>query len=125
MAGALLILLVCASLHRAGFWGIFGNRRPLGPMLLDSHEPISAPCARTVEPAVAALLRLGITQHEVIEHLSRALGIVRCVLDYQQSIPPPPADGPEPRFLDAASADPGPSAGNRPARPLHHLGMYP
>ena len=56
-------------------------------MLLDSPEPISAPCARTVEPAVAALLRLGITQHEVVEHLSRALGIVRCVLDYQQSIP--------------------------------------
>jgi len=56
-------------------------------MLLDSHEPISEPCARTVEPAVIALLRLGITQEEVVEHLSRVLGIVRCVLDYQQSIP--------------------------------------
>jgi N12 class adenine-specific DNA methylase/trans-aconitate methyltransferase len=56
-------------------------------MLLDSEKPISEPCARSVEPAVAALLRLGITQQEVVEHLSRALGIVRCVLDYQQSIP--------------------------------------
>ena len=57
------------------------------PTLFDSHEPISEPCARTVEPAVAALLGLGIIQQEVIEHVSRALGIVRCVLDYQQPIP--------------------------------------
>ena len=56
-------------------------------MLLDNEKPISEPCARSVEPAVASLLRLGITQQEVVEHLSRALGIVRCVLDYQQSIP--------------------------------------
>src|SRR5437762_7265055 len=56
-------------------------------MLLDSQEPISEACAHKVEPAVDALLRLGITQHEVVEHLSRALGIVRCVLDYHQSIP--------------------------------------
>ena len=56
-------------------------------MLLDSQEPISEACAQKVEPAVAALLRLGITQQDVIEHLSRALGIVRCVLDYQQTIP--------------------------------------
>ncbi len=56
-------------------------------MLLDSHEPISEPCARTVEPALGALLQLGITQDEVVENLSRALGIVRCVLDYRQSIP--------------------------------------
>lgn len=56
-------------------------------MLLDSHEPISQPCARKVEPALAALLQLGITQEEVVDHLIRALGIVRCVLDYRQPIP--------------------------------------
>jgi len=55
-------------------------------MLLDSQQPISEPCARAIEPSVAALLRLGLTQQEVIEDLSRALGIIRCVLDYQQPI---------------------------------------
>ena len=55
-------------------------------MLLDSHKPISEPCARIVEPAVATILRLGINQEEVVENLSRALGIVKCVLDYRQSI---------------------------------------
>ena len=56
-------------------------------MILDSHEPISETCARTVEPAVASLFRLGFTQQEVVSHLSRALGIVHAVRDYHQSIP--------------------------------------
>ena len=56
-------------------------------MLLESQAPISEPYARTVEPAVTAILRLGITQQEVVEDLSRVLGIVRCVLDFHQSIP--------------------------------------
>src|SRR5438552_4086465 len=68
-------------------WPVFlGSLRSCRPMLLDSHEPISEECARTVEPAVAALLRLGITQQEFIEDVSRALGMVRCVLDYRQPI---------------------------------------
>ena len=56
-------------------------------MHLESSDPISPPCARTVEPAVDALLRLGLTQEEVLDHLSRVLGIVRGVLDYQLPIP--------------------------------------
>ena len=56
-------------------------------MLFDSAEPISIPCAQTVEPAINSLLRLGIVQEEFVEHVSRALGIVRCVVDHQQSIP--------------------------------------
>jgi len=56
-------------------------------MLFDSEEPISVPCAQTVEPAINSLLRLGIVQEEFVEHVSRALGIVRCVVDHQQAIP--------------------------------------
>src|SRR4051794_2348676 len=56
-------------------------------MLLDSPDPISRQCARTVEPAIVTILQLGITQEEVIDDLSRALGIVRCVLDHRQTIP--------------------------------------
>jgi hypothetical protein len=56
-------------------------------MLFDSAEPITVPCAQTVEPAIHALLRLGIMQEEFIDHVSRALGIVRCVLDHEQQIP--------------------------------------
>jgi N12 class adenine-specific DNA methylase len=56
-------------------------------MLFDSGEPISIPCAQTVEPAINSLLRLGIMQEEFVEHVSRALGIVRCVIDHRQSIP--------------------------------------
>ena len=56
-------------------------------MLFDSQEPITVPCARTVEPAIHSLLRLGIMQEEFVDHVSRALGIVRCVLDHEQSIP--------------------------------------
>lgn len=55
-------------------------------MLLDSQQPISEPCARSVEPSVAALLRLGIAQRDVIDDLCRALGIIRCVLDYGHPI---------------------------------------
>jgi hypothetical protein len=56
-------------------------------MLFDRAEPISVPCAQTVEPAINSLLRLGIVQEEFVEHVTRALGIVRCVVDHQQSIP--------------------------------------
>jgi N12 class adenine-specific DNA methylase len=56
-------------------------------MLFDSSEPITIPCARTVEPAIHSLLRLGIMQEDFVDHVSRALGIVRCVLDHEQSIP--------------------------------------
>ena len=51
---------------------------------------VQAPLAggpSTVELAVAAAFRLGITQQEVVEELSRALGIVRSVLEYSQSMP--------------------------------------
>lgn len=56
-------------------------------MLLDSTEPISQSCARAIEPALDELLRLGLTHDDVVDQLSRALGVVRGVIDYGQQIP--------------------------------------
>lgn len=56
-------------------------------MELNREKPITPACAHAVEGAAAQLMRLGITQAEVVETMGRALGMVRLVLEDGKAIP--------------------------------------